>query len=420
MYLASNILAMSDARQERGRILANDKRIKNLGDKWLVPSQTAMTSVYVVDLATGKCSCADHETRSLKCKHQWAAEFVMRETVTETVAETDGTTKTTETTREVRVKYTQNWTAYNAAQTTEKEHVGTLLRALCDGIVQPKQARGRPRLALADVAHSAAMKVYVGMSGRRASTDVRECEAKGLIGHAPHFNSTLGFIDRADVTELLKTLVEESAAPLKAVESRFAVDSTGFATSTYARWYDHKYGRELSEQRWVKCHAMVGVTTNVITAVEVTESNANDSPELPGLVATTAQRFDVDEVSADKAYVGHANFDAIEAVGAVPYIPFKSNNQGEGPAAWRRAWHTFSLRREEFLRHYHARSNVETTFSAVKRLFGGAVRAKLPVAQRNEVLLKCLVYNVTCLVHGMYELGIEPTFGAPVATMVLQ
>ena len=55
----------------------------------------------------------------------------------------------------------------------------------------------------------------------------------------------------------------------------------------------------------------------------------------------TAKRLDVAEVSADKAYVGHANFAAIEAVGAVPYIPFKSNNQGEGPAAGARlGWMT--------------------------------------------------------------------------------
>jgi transposase len=255
------------------------------------------------------------------------------------------------------------------------------------------------------------MKVYSCMSGRRASTDTRECAAKGLIDEAPHYNSVHGFIEREDVTELLKTLVEESAAPLKAIETSFALDSTGFATSTYARWFDHKYGREHSEQRWIKCHAMDGVTTNVITSVEVTESAANDSPQLPALVAATAKRFLLAEVSADKGYVGNKNLEAIEAVGAVPYIPFKSNNQGEGPAAWRRMWHLFSYQRDQFLARYHQRSNVETTFSAVKRLFGGAVRAKLPVAQRNEVLLKCLVYNCTVLAHAMYKLGIEPKFG---------
>ncbi len=71
----------------------------------------------------------------------------------------------------------------------------------------------------------------------------------------------------------------------------------------------------------------------------------------------------------------------------------------------------FTLERERFLSRYHARSNVETSFSAIKRLFGGAVRAKLPTSQKNEVLLKCLVFNLTCLVHAMHELGIEPTFG---------
>ena len=310
------------------------------------------------------------------------------------------------------MRYTQNWPAYNAAQTSEKEHVVALLRALCAGIVQPKHGRGRPRLPLADVTHAAAMKVYSGMSSRRATTDIRACAAKGLIADAPHYNSVHNLIERADVEPLLKALVEESAAPLKAIESQFAVDSTGFATSTYARWFDHKYGRELSEQRWIKCHAMVGTNTNVITSVEVTQSAANDRPQLPALVAATARRFDVAEVSADKAYLARTNLDAIEAVGAVPYIPFKSNSKGDGPAAWRRMWHQFSYQRETFLAHYHARSNVETTFSAVKRLFGGAVRAKLPVAQRNEVLLKCLVYNCTVLVRAMYELGIEPTFGA--------
>ena len=117
-------------------------------------------------------------------------------------------------------------------------------------------------------------------------------------------------------------------------------------------------------------------------------------------------------MSADKAYLGSGNLAAIEAVGAVPYIPFKSNSQGEGPAAWRRMWHLFSYKREEFLGHYHQRSNVETTFSAIKRLFGGSVRAKLPVAQANEVLLKCLAYNLTYLVHAIYEFGLTPTFWA--------
>lgn len=119
------------------------------------------------------------------------------------------------------------------------------------------------------------------------------------------------------------------------------------------------------------------------------------------------------EVSADKAYLSRANLDAIEAAGAVPYIPFKSNSKAAGPAAWRRLWALFLYKHEEFLAHYHLRSNVESTFSAVKRLLGGSVRSKCPVAQVNEVLCKLLAYNLTVLVHAIYELGIEtPAFTA--------
>jgi transposase len=99
-------------------------------------------------------------------------------------------------------------------------------------------------------------------------------------------------------------------------------------------------------------------------------------------------------------------------VGAVPYIPFKSNSQGEGPAAWRRMWGLFMYRQSEFLAHYHQRSNVESTFSMMKRKFGGSVRSKLFVAQVNEVLCKVLCHNLAVLVHAMHELGVEPLFHA--------
>jgi transposase len=254
------------------------------------------------------------------------------------------------------------------------------------------------------------MKVYTTVSGRRATTDMRECAAKGHMAKAPHYNSLFNYFEKPELTPLLTTLVEESAAPLACVESQFAADSTGFGTVTYRRWYDAKYGREMKEHGWIKAHAMVGTTTNVITAIRVTDCDAHDGPELPALVAATDRRFNVAEVSADKAYLSHANLAAVESVGAIPYVPFKSNSKGEGPAAWRRMFGLFMYRQPEFLAHYHARSNVEATFSAIKRLFGGSVRSKNPTAQVNEVLCKALCFNLSCLVHAIYELGITPSF----------
>jgi transposase len=182
-------------------------------------------------------------------------------------------------------------------------------------------------------------------------------------------------------------MVEQSAAPLAAVESQFAIDSTGFSTSVYRRWYDHKYGREMKEHAWIKAHVMTGTLTNVVTAIRVTEGSAADSPELSGLVRATSRGFAVREVSADKAYLTHANLAAVEAVGAAPFVPFKSNSTGSGSAAWRRMWGLFMYKQPEFLAHYHRRSNVESTFSMMKAEVRriGALQALHRTGQRGAV-----------------------------------
>ena len=73
----------------------------------------------------------------------------------------------------------------------------------------------------------------------------------------------------------------------------------------------------------------------------------------------------------------------------------------------------FTYRRDEFLAHYHKRSNVETTFSMIKRKFGDFVRSKTDVAMVNEVLCKVLAHNLVVLIHEVYELGVEPAFWGP-------
>jgi transposase len=98
----------------------------------------------------------------------------------------------------------------------------------------------------------------------------------------------------------------------------------------------------------------------------------------------------------------------------VPLIPFKVNSVagGEG-GVWEKMFLQFLLLRERFLKHYHQRSNVESTISAIKRKFGDSLRSKTDTAMKNEVLAKLLCHNLCCLIAAMYELGIDPAFGAP-------
>jgi transposase len=346
----------------------------------------------------------------MKCKHIYAVEYTSRREIATTTTP-DGATTVIETViKTKKVTYKQNWTAYNAAQTHEGERFVELLSGLCAGIVQPPQTMGRPRLPLADVVFASVLKVYTTMSGRRATSDIEACRKSGAMTKPPHYNSMFRYLEDTSMTAILTAMIEESASPLKLLETDFAVDSSGFSTCRYERWYDAKYGKEMSKQTWLKAHLMCGVRTHIVTSVEVTDQNSNDSPHLPALLKTTTKRFKPNEVSGDKGYISHGNLQAIVDAGATPYIPFKKNTTGEGPELWRKLYGYYMQHRSEFLQHYHKRSNVETVFSMIKAKFGDALRSKSDTAQVNEALCKVLCHNIYVLIQSIYELGIEPVF----------
>jgi transposase len=230
------------------------------------------------------------------------------------------------------------------------------------------------------------------------------------MGRTVHFNSVFNALDNANLTSVLQELIVRSSQPLAAIEQDFAVDSTGFTTCRFDRWFDHKYGKLREQHGWVKAHFAVGVITHVVAAVEVRDKNANDSPLLPVLLDTAAKTFTMSEVSADKQYSSNANFEAIAKHGATGFIPFRNWTTGAVGGLFAKAFHFFSLHREEFLRHYHKRSNVETAVMMIKSKFGDSVRSKTETAMRNEVLCKVLCHNLCCLIQAMHELGIRPDF----------
>lgn len=393
-----------EAREQRGLELARAAKIRRKGEGWIVPSQNGGRRYNVnLDGETPNCSCPDYEFRGEKCKHIFAVEYTLKH---ETAP--DGTTTVTETTR---VTYGRSWTAYNAAQSEEKERFMVLLADLCRSIPEPERGNGRPRLPLSDMVFAAAFKVYVGFSSRRFTTDLRDACDGGYIGSTPHFNSVSRYLADPALTNIFKDLVSVSSLPLKAVETDFAVDASGFSTSRFVRWYDKKYGREKQKREWFKAHLICGVRTKIVTGVDISGWTVHDGYFFTPLLKKTAENFAISEVSADKAYLSHKNADAVERLGGTPFIPFKSSNIATiEDSAWTKMYHYFMFNRETFLEHYHKRSNVESVFSMVKGKFGDSVRSKSEMGQVNEVLCKVLCHNICVLIRAMHDLDIEPMF----------
>jgi transposase len=219
----------------------------------------------------------------------------------------------------------------------------------------------------------------------------------------------LNYLNDKNLTPLISQLIELSSLPLRAVEKDFAVDSTGFSTSRYSTWLDIRTQKRSKKRVWKKAHIIIGTKTNTITSVLVTDGVAADSPHLVPLLDKTRIYFDMREVSADKAYSSRGNLQAISDAGAMPLIPFKSNSnsKSKGCMVWKMMYKFFTENRKEFEKHYHKRSNVESTNSMIKRKFSNHLKGRKHTAQTNEILMKCLCHNLCVLIQEAFELGIE-------------
>jgi len=312
----------------------------------------------------------------------------------------------------IKPSYPQVWTAYNQAQTQEKVLFQELLHELTSQIPQPKRnGAGRPKANLGDMVFSCCLKQYLDFSSRRSESDIQLAVGLGYIDHAPHFNTVLKYLNEPLMKKVLMKLIEISSLPLKEVESDFAADASGFSTSMACNW--HKSKQNFTEYRmFKKAHVMCGVKTNIITHIEITDGYLHDSVMFETLLTNTAKNFPVKEVYADKGYLSEKNLGIAVKNGAVPFIPFKKNAKSDSDKMiiWRILFRFFKENKEEFYRHYHLRSNVESVFSMIKRKFGGFVRARSDLGRENEILCKALCHNICVLIQEIFELGIKVDF----------
>lgn len=395
----------SNPRKEKAQaILRMENGVKKVeAGTFEVRSQTGIGAYRVENRGKWNCNCPDWIKREEDCKHVFAARYyiqVEKDTPEGTVTE------------RVPITYGQAWSAYNRAQMDEVRLFDKLLADLVAGIPEPEQTMGRPRIPLRDEIFCAVQKVYSQLSCRRAHSLFQFAAERGQIPHVPGYVVSSRALNREDATAVLHDLITKSALPLAVLEDGFAPDSTGIRTTSFGAWNGTKHG-ERREHVWLKAHALAGVKTHIIARIVITDKDGADCPQFEPLVrGAKGDGMTLKEVYADKAYSSRGNYNLAGDLGFDLYIPFKDNSTGRagGSPLWRKAFLFFQMHREEFEAKYHARSNVESVFSALKRKFGEALKSKNRVAQENELLAKVLAYNLTVLIHEIFEHGIIPDF----------
>ncbi|MYC36602.1 MAG: transposase [Chloroflexi bacterium] len=253
----------------------------------------------------------------------------------------------------------QNQYSYN----DDQEHFEALLRDICDRVAPPDCESGLPELSASDVAHC----VNVHNQASR-------------IAH---------YLDNPALTPLLKALVEESARPLAAMETYFAVDGTVFGWNGAAL------------RPWgVQCHLACGVKTGVIVAVEVGGASDNSSRFLPGLLRTVKNSYPgAEAMSAGKAYLSRENFEVAGKLDMALYIPFKKNSVSSRPGwqespAWNEALYLYRHDHEEFMRRYRPHSVVEDVMDTIEAGAGVCSHTGTGTTQLNRTLIEAAARNV--------------------------
>ena len=382
-------------------ILKNSRAVKKVGKGvYTVKSQqgySVYTVVYDEKSGQASCNCPDCMKHigefGWECKHILAVKIHVN----------NGKKARAESEEPKR-----DWSSYNVAQMTEGEafkvylkQLSELADELADELAPKKNSKmGRPSLPLSELVFCAVMKVSSGLSSRRASVLSKNAEEENLIENNVHYNSVNKFMVREDVTPILRELVRLSASPLSSIEHDFAIDSSGFRLNQYGDWCTQKHDVKRAHD-FVKCHISSGVLSNIIADVVITPSSGEgtaDVKNFANLLEGTTGHFKVEQVSADKGYLSSANYTAAAKMHVEPFIMFKKNSKATGSSAWNKAFINAVNAPEEWLSNYHKRSNVESTFGALKERYGETLKSKTYTGQVNEILCKVIAYNIS-VVH---------------------
>lgn len=299
-----------------------------------------------------------------------------------------------------------DWHNYNLSQTREKALFVNILGDLCSLVQEPKRKGGRKPTKTRDIIFAMVMKEYLTSSSRRLQSDLKLFQEAQFIGSMIPFNTLLDHMERIDIRDILKQLIEISSLPLREIETDFAIDASGFSVSRYVTYFDYRHKKDRRAKIWRKCHAVCGVKTNIIVSIELTDGNVHDQKMFSPLAKDTARNFKIEDFCADKGYLSSLNFELIKLLGGQAYIPFKKNTSGRSSdrsrSYFRSAFRHFKKHKDEYFDHYHKRSNIESCFSMVKRRFGNNVRCKKESSQDNEILCKFLALNICILIQELF------------------
>jgi len=256
---------------------------------------------------------------------------------------------------------------------------------------------------------------FPNLSLRRARGFLLLLRKFGIINSdIPCFKTLSNYRENNCLQVILDKLIEESSKPLSAIEHDFATDATGIRTNLFSSWYSIRCQKEIKKRDHLTIHITTGVKSNIVTALNVEIKSGKDNEIFREHVNKTIKNFKADEFSGDGKYWCKENCKKVAEAGAKPYFRVHQNWAGNsrGCMTWKLMNLEFKNNPEEYGKHYHKRSNVESTNHSKKVLHGNSVYSRLPSARINEETLRWINHNINVLNRAKHQWNIVPKFMA--------
>ncbi len=313
-----------------------------------------------------------------------------------------------------------DWSSYNRAKVQEISGVLDLIKNYVDDVEEyelPKKPVNKIEvdddISVHEKAKAVLLAEYMQADERTASDWINILGPR--VGIASQMSPrTIGrayYDDR--VRALISLVFKKSSAAIQGKENSFSGDSTGFKKNNKVHYSRDKLDDE-KKKDFAMVSLMVSNKYHVATAFMFHEHGPiNDAPTLPELWRQTNEIHGdyIEKAQFDAGYTGRENTQLIRDDGTEPYIFPKRNLTLKplGHPAWRDMIYECATNTQEWLREYHARSNVETYNSTLKYRFQKPLNCKDGKGQETESKARTIIENFCQLNTAHYEEELDLT-----------
>ncbi|MCK5624531.1 IS5 family transposase [Candidatus Pacearchaeota archaeon] len=163
---------------------------------------------------------------------------------------------------------------------------------------------------------------------------------------------------------------------------KVAIDGTGFSKSNPSFHYLKRIDSK-NPKNYTKLSALLDLETKKFLVMRIRTTPRHDMQDVKYLLKRVRG---IKSFSADKGYDSEEVHEICYWKGIQTYIPSRKNVKH----GWARKKQIKNWDQKE----YNLRGNVESGFSAIKRKYGGFVRAKRIEGMRAEIILKGIAHNL--------------------------